>query len=220
MAEDWLLEGEWFKNCNCDPGCPCDFNQAPTNPNCEGLIAMRVERGQVGGLDMSGLHWATLVWWPGRMDEGNGSSQLIIDERATPEQRAALERALAGGGDTMMEIVAAVCPDTKPTLTAPFEWQFDLATRRGHLRAGDYIDTEIESLRGFGDPPPPYRILVTIPNGFEYTGPDENAETAVATTLRANGDIKFEHTNGHSSMAHVRRGAGIGSGAEPIVSSN
>ena len=27
---DWHIEGEWFKNCNCDPGCPCDFNQRPT----------------------------------------------------------------------------------------------------------------------------------------------------------------------------------------------
>jgi hypothetical protein len=26
---DWHIEGEWFKNCNCDPGCPCDFNQRP-----------------------------------------------------------------------------------------------------------------------------------------------------------------------------------------------
>ena len=42
---DWLLEGEWFKNCNCDPGCPCDFNQAPTNANCEGMVAMRIEKG-------------------------------------------------------------------------------------------------------------------------------------------------------------------------------
>ena len=43
---DWLLEGEWFKNCNCDPGCPCDFNQAPTHPNCEGMVAMRITSGQ------------------------------------------------------------------------------------------------------------------------------------------------------------------------------
>jgi hypothetical protein len=26
---DWHIDGEWFKNCNCDPGCPCDFNQRP-----------------------------------------------------------------------------------------------------------------------------------------------------------------------------------------------
>ena len=41
---DWLLEGEWFKNCNCDPGCPCDFNQHPTNANCEGVVANGAEQ--------------------------------------------------------------------------------------------------------------------------------------------------------------------------------
>ena len=30
------------------------------------------------------------------------------------------------------------------------------------------------------DPPDPYRVLVRIPDGFEYTGPDQQAETAVS----------------------------------------
>ena len=43
MTDTWALKGAWFKNCNCDPGCPCDFNQAPTHGNCEGIIAMRID---------------------------------------------------------------------------------------------------------------------------------------------------------------------------------
>ena len=43
MADTWAIEGAWFKNCNCDPGCPCDFNQAPTHDNCEGIIGMRID---------------------------------------------------------------------------------------------------------------------------------------------------------------------------------
>ena len=30
---EWYMEGEYIKACNCNAGCPCDFNQAPTNPN-------------------------------------------------------------------------------------------------------------------------------------------------------------------------------------------
>jgi hypothetical protein len=218
MAEKWLLEGEWYKNCNCDPGCPCDFNQPPTHANCEGMIAMRIDKGAIDGVDVSGLCWAMNLYWPGRMDEGNGTSQTILDERADERQRAALLDALSGGGDTMMEIVAAVCPNVAEPVSAPFEWQFDLDNRRGRMRAGAYLETEVETLRGFGDPPPPYRIQVTIPNGFEYTGPDERAETAVATTLRTSGAVAHEHSNCHSSMARVRRGRGIGSGAEAVIS--
>src|SRR5437763_958694 len=40
MATDWYMEGPWIKNCNCDPGCPCDFNANPTEGFCEGLVAM------------------------------------------------------------------------------------------------------------------------------------------------------------------------------------
>jgi hypothetical protein len=151
-----------------------------------------------------------VAWWPGRIDEGNGRLQLLIDERGTPEQRDALVRALAEGeGDTLMDIVRATCPTVEEVLYVPFEWEFDLDNRTGRVKAGDVVDTEVEALRGFGDPPPPYRIVVTIPGGFEYTGEGNTAETALATKLLVNGAISFEHENCHSSMTHVRRGVGV-----------
>jgi hypothetical protein len=206
---DWLWEGEWFKNCNCDPGCPCDFNQHPTNANCEGMVAMRITKGHVDDVDVSGLCWASMVWWPGRMDEGNGRMQLIVGEAASSEQRDAIVRALAEGeGDVLMDIVRAVCPTVEEVLYAPFEWEFDLASRTGRVKASDFLETEVESLKGLGDPPPPYRILVTIPGGFEYTGEGNTAETAVAKNLKVNGAFRYQHENSHSSMTHVRRGAG------------
>jgi hypothetical protein len=53
------------------------------------------------------------------------------------------------------------------------------------------------------------RAVVTIPGGFEYTGDGNSAETALATKLRLDGAFAFDHENCHSSMAHVRRGAGV-----------
>jgi hypothetical protein len=107
-----------------------------------------------------------------------------------PEQREALVRGLTEGeGDTLMEIVRIVCPNVEEVLYVPFEWEFDLTARTGRMKAGDVLETEVETLRGFGDPPPPYRILVTIPGGFEYTGEGNSAETGVATKLRSDGAI-------------------------------
>ena len=37
---------------------------------------------------------------------------------------------------------------------------FDLETRKGRMKAGDVLETEVETLRGFGDPQPPYRAVV------------------------------------------------------------
>jgi hypothetical protein len=204
---DWYMEGEYIKACNCDPGCPCDFNQAPTNPNCEGLAAMKITKGHYGDISLDGLHWAGVVYWPGRMDEGDGSVQPILDERATDEQRGALLSIMSGGaGDPFFEIMAAVCPHVKDPISAPFEWAWDTDKLTGRISAGAVLETDIEGIKGFGDPPPDYRIRVTIPGGFEYTGPDASAETAVATTLRSSGAITYEHHGTHANLAWVQHG--------------
>jgi hypothetical protein len=44
------------------------------------------------------------------------------------------------------------------------------------MNAGDVLDTTTETLRGI-DPRDPYRIVVEIPGGFEYSG-DGRAEVA------------------------------------------
>jgi hypothetical protein len=211
------MEGPWFKNCNCDPGCPCDFNQFPTHDHCEGMVAMRIDKGHFGDVDLSGLCWAGVVRWPGAMHEGNGEIQPILDERATDEQRAALGQALSGQhGDTLMEIVAFVCPTVHEPVFVPFEFEFDLDSRTGRIKAGDALETEVETLRNI-DPPTPYRVVVKIPNGFEYTGDNHDAETALAKRIRSTGPIDLDITDGHASMTYVRRGSHVGTGAQPTV---
>jgi hypothetical protein len=204
VTDTWSIEGQWLKNCNCDPGCPCDFNQAPTQDHCEGMVAMKIEKGHFGDVSLDGLHFAGTVWWPGRMDEGNGDVQPIVDEAADDEQRLALLTIMSGqAGGTFWEIVAAVCPNVKEPVYAPFEWEFDIDTRSARMRAGDYLETVTETLRGF-DPPDPYRVVVTIPGGFEYTGPDSSAETAQATLIRARGGVELDLTDTHASLAWVK----------------
>lgn len=206
MADTWSIEGAWFKNCNCDPGCPCDFNQAPTHDNCEGMIGMRIDTGHFGDVSLDGVKFASAVYWPGRIDEGNGDVVPIVDEAATDEQREAILTILSGqAGGTIFEIFSAVCPNVKEPIVAPIDFEFDLEARSGRLKAGEVIETEVETLRGI-DPPDPYRVLVRIPGGFEYTGPNQEAETALATRLvvRSGGNLDYEHTNTHSSMAWVK----------------
>src|SRR5213593_3110651 len=168
------MEGPWFKNCNCAPGCPCDFNQYPTQGHCEGMVAMRIDKGYFGAVDLSGLCWAGIVRWPGALHEGNGELQPLLDASASEEQLNALWEALSGKhGDTLLEIVALICPTVHEPIIAPFEFEF-------------ILETEVETLRGI-DPPDPHRVIVKVPNGFEYTGLDQQAETALSKRLVARG---------------------------------
>jgi hypothetical protein len=214
---EWYMEGPWFKNCNCDPGCPCDFNQYPTQGHCEGMVAMRIDKGHFGDVDLSGLHWAGAVRWPGALHEGNGELQPIIDAGASPEQMQALGEALSGKhGDTLMEIIAFICPTVHEPIVADFEFEFDLDERTGRVKAGDALESDVETLKNI-DPPTPYRVIVKIPNGFEYTGPDESAETALAKKIRFDGAFQFDLQDSHASMAYVRHGSNIETGAVPTV---
>ncbi len=215
---DWYIEGEWYKNCNCDAGCPCDFNQRPTKGYCEGLAAMRITQGHFGDVDLAGVIWGGVVRWPGALHEGNGEIQPFVGDSASAEQINAIVEISSGKhGDTFMEVFSFICPTVHEPIVAPIDWQFDLETRSGHLRVGDVVESEVETLRGIS-PPEPYRVLVRIPNGMEYTGPGEEAETALAKRTVSRGAIAFDLHDSHSSMALVRHGSNIRTGAhEPTV---
>lgn len=116
-----------------------------------------------------------------------------------------------------MEVFSFVCPTVHEPVIAPVEWEFDLENRSGRIRVEGLLESDVETLRGIS-PPEPYRILVRIPDGMEYTGPGDDAETALATRVTARGAIEFDVRNGHSSMALVRHGSDFRTGKhEPIV---
>jgi hypothetical protein len=179
---------------------------------CSQAHARAGRRDQGGGGGYAGL-----VRWPGATHEGNGTIQAIIDERASEEHVTALAQALSGEhGDTLFEIVAFVCPNQLDPVFAPFEFEFDLENRTGRVRAGDVFELDVDTLRNI-DPPTPYRVVVQIPNGFEYAGPDHSAETAVSTRIRSSSGLDLDLTNSHASLAWVTRGTHVGTGAESTV---
>jgi hypothetical protein len=215
---DWHIEGEWFKNCNCDPGCPCDFNARPTQGFCEGMAAMRITKGHFGDVDMAGVKWGGIVRWPGAIHEGNGELVPFIDAEASDEQRNGIFEIASGKhGDTFMQVLSFVCPTIHEPIIAPVEWEFDIESRNGRIKVGDALESVVETLRGI-EPPDPYRVLVRIPNGMEYTGPNEEAETALAKRIVARGPVEFDLRDTHSSMAYVQHGSDLKTGAhEPTV---
>ena len=45
MTVKWHIIGKQFGNCNCDYGCPCQFNAPPTYKYCHGMGAFKIEKG-------------------------------------------------------------------------------------------------------------------------------------------------------------------------------
>ncbi|MGH3441633.1 MAG: DUF1326 domain-containing protein [Nitriliruptorales bacterium] len=199
----WAIEGQWFTNCNCDPGCPCDFNQVPTHGDCAGVDAMHVERGHFGDVSLDGANWAHILQFPSAPFDGNGHRQPVLDEALGDDQRDAIATILTGtAGGLLFEIYASICPHVHDPLVAPFEWEWDLEQRRGRLKAGDYIEVEASTLTGIGSDEP-YQVRIQIPGGFEYTNPTNSVEVAEANLIRVDAGVDFEYTRGHCGMAPV-----------------
>jgi hypothetical protein len=82
--------------CSCDAACPCWFGSKPTRMTCSGGQVLFIEKGNYGNVKLDGLAVANMGQSPaGRsMMESFGDwnfSYNYVDEKATPEQRNALE---------------------------------------------------------------------------------------------------------------------------------
>ena len=82
---EWDIIGEEVASCNCDWGCPCQFNALPTKGFCEALVGLRIEHGHFGSTSLDGVIYAQLVHFDGPVHAGNGHRLLVIDEKSSPE---------------------------------------------------------------------------------------------------------------------------------------
>lgn len=197
----WQIRGLAFANCNCAWGCPCQFNALPTSGQCEAVWAMRVEDGHFDGTRLDGLVLGSLLWWPGPVHEGNGKQQIFYDERATAEQRRALEaiaRGTVSAEGTYFQIFAAVAPNFEPSVATAIDFDCDLEARTARLEAKGLIQTQSEPIRN-PITNAEHRTRVALPNGFEY----RQAEYASGTSKT--GDKAAIALDLRGSHAHLYR---------------
>ena len=140
MAEKWQLAGKVLVACNCDWGCPCNFNARPTTGKCEGGWTWQIDRGTYGDVRLDGLCLSVYANWPGAIHEGNGEALVLIDERADAAQRAALETLLGGKVGGPWETLGW----TWPKVHGPYAVAYDLAFDgiRTRAKCGDYVEVE------------------------------------------------------------------------------
>ncbi len=86
----YKLEGSLLEVCNCEVLCPCWIGVDPDNGTCDSALAHHFEKGEIDGVDVSGLTMGFLVHIPGNVLKGNWRVVVHIDQRATKEQEAAL----------------------------------------------------------------------------------------------------------------------------------
>ena len=143
---DWYLEGPSLTSCNCDWGCPCQFNSPTTHGRCEAVGAGVVEEGYFNETRLDGLRFVLLLQWPGEIAEGNGRQQAIIDVRADAAQREALRKIVYGEstkpGATAFYVYNSTMSEVLPPVYAPIEFEMQLDARRARLRVPGLVESD------------------------------------------------------------------------------
>jgi hypothetical protein len=165
MAE-WSFEADYFTVCNCDWGCPCNFDARPTEGRCMGLSAWNITTGRFGETRLDDTRFAVFYSYPGLVSEGQGTACTYIDSSATKSQQDALEEigsGRAGGG--IFELFGQQLVTTwLRTKIVPIEFGF--RNGAGRVRIEGFVEAESELLSY----PDGTVILpeIDLPHGIEF----------------------------------------------------
>lgn len=199
---DWSIEAISFGNCNCDYGCPCQFEQRPSRGDCRGFEAGRIERGHFGEVRLDGLCYAVMYAWPGAIYEGNGAIQAIIDEHADEQQRQALATVLYGGetepAATHWWVFHAMSTTVHPPVFGPISFEADIERRTARVSIPAILESTGRPIvsPATGEP---HRVRIDIPNGIEF----EIAEIGSASTT-ATGPIPLALNDTYGQFNRIR----------------
>ncbi len=199
----WVLKGADFGNCNCDYGCPCQFNGRPSSVNgdCRYAMFTQIDEGHYGEVVLDGLKFVWLGGWPGAVHEGNGVIQLIIDDRADNEQREAIRRIVYNEDTdellTNYSIYCAMCTTIHDPIFAPIELEIDMEARTAHGEVPGIVVSDVEPVRNpvTGKP---HRAQIVLPEGFGST----LLETA-SGTVKSTGTVPLDFANTFASFSKM-----------------
>lgn len=190
----WRIRGHVILACNCDFGCPCNFNGLPTTGKCEGNWNWHIEEGSFGDVPLAGLNLGVAVNWPGAIHEGGGEAMAVLDERADERQRQALLALLSGAAGGPWKIIGTTIAKLHEPRFVPFDVQVSGFTSR--VQAGDAVSLQLEPVKNktTGAEVHPRAVL---PEGFVF----READLAASSTFSISGPVSFDHSGRYAAAA-------------------
>lgn len=199
---EWHLNGIEYGSCNCDHCCPCQFEGLPTHGDCNAFSVIEVTDGDFDGVDLAGVVAAAVYRWPGPVFEGGGEMQIIIDERASEDQRNAIEQIMLGRetveASTHWWVFAAMSETKHETLVKRIDAEVDMEARTASCSIDDMLEFSAEPIRSRVDGSP-HQVRIQVPQGIEF----ETAEIVNAQT-RTQGAIELVHDNSFGQLSHIK----------------
>lgn len=191
---DWRLNGTVFVSCNCDYGCPCNFNALPTQGFCEGGWTWNLDHGHLGDVSLDGLSFSMYAAWPKAIHDGDGEALMLIDERASQAQRETMESFLRGkiGGPW------AILANTFVTYHGPqfLPYAVDVSGDRSSVSAGDVFELSTEPIR---NPVTQAEIhpRMVLPEGMIL----KEGALLASSVFRVQNGVSYDHSGKYAALA-------------------
>ena len=190
----WKLKGTVLISCNCDYGCPCNFNARPTRGKCEGGWTWHVERGLFSNVALDDLNFSVYANWPGAIHEGNGEAVILIDERATDQQRDAITTLVSGSVGGPWGVLAWTW-SAKIQGPLPVAYDVQLNGIGSRMTAGNVVEFESTVIKNpvSGKDAHPRMIL---PEGLIV----KEADLGCSKVFRINEAVPMDHSCQYSAV--------------------
>lgn len=200
-AMKWSINADYLQACNCDYGCPCEFEAPPTTGFCEGMGAWRISQGKCGDVSLDGLCFGFAARWPEAIYKGNGIVQLYFDERADTAQREALLNITSGrAGGLPFEILVTTFSKMLDPKYLPFRFNFE--GKQSSVEIGNAVMAAMEPIKN-PVTGAPEGIRVEHETGFIFKG----ADCVSAKEMRVSaGELIFSHPNKCGFVTRVKYG--------------
>ena len=165
-----------------------------------------IEEGNFNDTSLDGLDYAVLMSWPGEVAEGNGTQQVIIDERADPTQREALRKILHGEstapGATHFFVYNSTMSTVLDTLYAPIELSIDVDQRMASLTVDGLVESRGTPLPRPLTPVLSNRLRLSTPDGPRYLYAEMGSGN---TTARAGIELDFTDSYCQFNVVHMNQ---------------
>jgi hypothetical protein len=190
----WRVNGEYFEACSCDSVCPCPTSglaARPTKGFCDVGLVFRIDHGQHGNTRLDGLCFAVLAHTPGPMGQGNWTVGVVVDERASTEQRQALTAIASGQGGGPMAALGPLISRFGGVEARPIK--FEMSGMRRTVTIPGVLDLAVEGIAGANKGEPIY---------FENVGHPVAAKLALAKASRSHlhgFGIDWDDTSGRNN---------------------
>jgi hypothetical protein len=191
----YTLQGTLLEACSCNVLCPCWIGEDPDLGTCDTFIAYHYDKGEINGVDVSGLSMVMVAQVPGNVLTPKSWKVLVlVDDKATDEQVQALTDAYTGklGGPLadLSQLVGEIVGMERVPIT------HEVRGGSGTLQAGTYVTAQMEPYRGPDGGVTTLRdsIFSTIPGSAAYVA-KASLHRVDATKYGANWSWSFEGRN-------------------------